>query len=411
LNLEKKKTVFLVCLIVVLLVSVFSVRLLLSVERPQGEEYKLMAEQLLSEARQEFENIRGLSVRNVTLEVVNQSWVTENWGVAYIDPEEMTMEENVYKALFMVSQNVNLTDVQLEWTGMFRAAKWNGKIYVVEENFDVTDGFKAKSTFVHELTHIMQETYSLPTRKTFDGAKALTSLKEGDATLMADTFKNDGLVPVSYSVTYDGETSVSVPLVLMLSDDVQLSLPPTIDDINRFPYHYGVEFVRALYQQGGWETVNEAYMNPPTTTEQIMHPDKYFAQEDAKTIGAPAIADGWSLKKTDRFGEYFILVMLGNWLSEADAKNAAEGWGGDIINYYEKDDDFLFTWNIVWDSKDDAYDFYSNFNDMLYEASAEKHNCSYWSAYGRYISIQWNENSTLIISSANETLVQQSFLG
>ncbi len=163
-------------------------KLLLSIDRPQGEEYKNLAEQILSEAKEEFTNIRGISVREVTLEVVNQSWVTENWGVAYINPEEITMEENVYKALFMISQDTNLTEVEINWTGRYRAAKWQGKIYIVEENFDVSDEFKAKSTFVHEITHIMQENYSLPTRKTFDGTKALTSLKEGDATLMADAF-------------------------------------------------------------------------------------------------------------------------------------------------------------------------------------------------------------------------------
>jgi hypothetical protein len=396
LNLQKKKTVFLVCLIVVLLVSVFSVRLLFSNERPQGEEYKAVAERLLSEARQEFESIRGVPVREVTLEVVNQSWVAENWGVAYIDPEETRIEENVYKALFMISQDVNLTDVQLEWTGMFSAATWNGKIYVVEENFDVSDEFKATSTFVHELTHIMQAKYSLPTRTTFDGGKALTSLKEGDATLMADTFKNDGVVPPPAEVATPSTSS----------------LPDSVNKLNRFVYRYGVEFVKALYyQMGSWGNVDEAYLNPPTTTEQIIHPEKYFAQEDALPVEAASVTDDWSLKKTDRFGEYFIFVMLDNWLSTDDAEQAAEGWGGDTMNYYQKGDDFLFTWNIVWDSKDDAYDFYSSFQDMLYNASAEKQNCSHWLANGRYISIQWNGNQTLIISSANETLVQQPLLG
>ena len=125
-NLEKKKTVFLVCLVVILLVSVFSVRLLLSNERPQGEEYKALAEQLLSDAREEFEDIRGVSVREVTLEVVNQSWVIENWGKAYADFDEICIEENIYKALFMISQGVSLYDVKLEWTGSFHAAKWQG---------------------------------------------------------------------------------------------------------------------------------------------------------------------------------------------------------------------------------------------------------------------------------------------
>ncbi len=394
-NLEKKKTVFLVCIVVILLVSVFSVRLLLSNERPQGEEYKALAEQLLSDAREEFEDIRGVSVREVTLEVVNQSWVIENWGKAYADFDEIRIEENIYKALFMISQAVNLYNVKLEWTGSFHAAKWQGKIYVVEEKFDVTNEFKAKSTFVHELTHIMQESYSLPERTTFDGAKALTSLKEGDATLMADTFKNDGVVPPS--------AEVSVPSTS--------GLPESINKINRFVYRYGVEFVKAVYEQGGWDAVDEAYANPPRTTEQIMHPDKYFAQEDALTVEAASVTGDWNLTKTERFGEYFIFVMLDKWISETEAETAAEGWGGDNFTYYERDDDFLFTWNIVWDSKDDANEFYLAFQNLMYKSSAEKHNCSYWSAYGRYISIQWNENSTLIISSANETIVQQPFLG
>ena len=405
-NLEKKKTVFLVCLIVILFVSVFSVRELLSNERPQGEEYKILAEQLLNEAREEFEDIRGVSVREVTLEVVSQSWVTENWGKAYADSEieEIRIEEKIYKALFMISQDVSLYEARLEWTGMFHAAKWQGKIYVVEENFDVTNEFKAKSTFVHELTHIMQESYSLPERTTFDGAKALTSLKEGDATFMADILENQGVVPSFWSVTPDDGTSLSVPLVLLFGDVVQPTLPDTIDDLNRFPYRYGVEFVKELYAQGGWETVEEAYENPPNTTEQIMHPEKYFAQEDAQTVEAPSITGDWNLKKTDSFGEYFILVMLDNWISETEAEKAAEGWGGDNFTYYERDDDFLFTWNIAWDSKDDAQEFYFAFQEMMDKTSAEKQTGGYWFADERYISIQWNENSTLIKSSTNETI-------
>ena len=391
----------------ILFVSVFSVRELLSNERPQGEEYKALAEQLLSDAREEFEDIRGVSVREVTLEVVNQSWVTENWGKAYADSEieEIRIEEKIYKALFMISQDVSLYEARLEWTGMFHAAKWQGKIYVVEENFDVTNEFKAKSTFVHELTHILQETYSIPERpSTFDGDKALTSLKEGDATFMADIFKNHGVIPVSYSVTPDDGTSLSVPLVLLFGDVVQPTLPDTIDDLNRFPYRYGVEFVKELYDLGGWNAVEKAYENPPNTTEQIMHPDKYFAQEDAQTVEAPSITGEWNLTKNDRFGEYFIQVMLDNWISTDEAEQAAEGWGGDNLTYYERDDDFLFTWNIAWDSRDDAFEFYLAFQNMMYETSAEKHNCSYWFADGRYISIQWNENSTLITSSTNETV-------
>jgi hypothetical protein len=394
LNLERKKTILLVCFILTLLISLFSIRLLSSNEQPQSEEYKILAEQLLSDSREEFENIRGIPVREVTLEVVNQSWVNENWGAPYIDIEEITVEENIYKSLFLITKDVNLTDLKLDWVAIFRAAEWRGNIYLVQENIDITDEFMTKSTLIHELTHIMQQKYSLPTRTTFDGSKALTSLKEGDATLMADTFKNNGIVPPLAEVSISGTSS----------------LPESINKINRFVYRYGVEFVKTLYEQGGWEAVNGAYTNPPSTTEQIIHPDKYLLQEGALNVEATSVADGWNLKKTNRLGEYFLQVMLDNWLSTDEAEQAAEGWAGDIINYYEKDSDFLFTWNIAWDSKDDAHEFYLTFQELMFEISAEKKNCSHWFADGRYISIQWKENLTLIISSANEMLVQQPFL-
>jgi hypothetical protein len=383
-------------LVAILVLAVFISWAILINNRPQGQEYKGLAEQLLGEAKKEFEKIRGVSVRNVTLEVVNQSWVIENWGVAYADPEEIRIEENIYKALFMISQNVDLHEIKLKWTGMFHAAKWKGKIYVVEEKFDVTNEFKATSTFVHELTHIMQENYSLPTRSTFDGSKALSSLKEGDATLMADTFKNNGVVPPSAEVPTSSSSS----------------LPETIDNLNRFVYRYGVEFVKVVYSHDnrGWDNVNEAYAAVPSTTEQIMHPEKYYSQEGAITVEATKVDFDWNLSKTECFGEYFILVMLDNWLSTDDSKLAAEGWGGDTFKYYQTGDDYLFTWDIIWDSNEDAQEFYFAFQDMLDKTSAEKLNDYLWFANERYISIEMDENLILIKSAANETLINDYFL-
>jgi len=407
---ERKKAALLASLIAILLLSLFSISILLSNERLQGEEYKALAEQLLEEAREEFEKIRGVTVKEVTLEVVNNSWVLENWGKAYTDPEiaEIRREEKIYKALFLISQDDDLYEARLEWTGSFRAAVWQDKIYIVEENFDPTLQKSAKSTFIHELTHILQKEYSMPKRpSTFDGDKARTSLTEGDATLMADTFRGEGVNPSVSSTMPD--SILYVPRTIMFSVEIQPSLPPTIDDLNRFPYRYGVGLIEALYSNGGWEAVEEAYQNPPNTTEQIMHPEKYFAQEDAQPVEAVSVSGEWKLTRTERFGEYFILVMLDNWISKDEAEVAAEGWGGDNFTYYERDDEYLLTWNISWDSKDDAHEFYLAFQEMMYETSAEKENCSYWFANGRYISIQWNENSTLIISSDNETTIQQTF--
>jgi hypothetical protein len=402
----KKKSILVISLVIILSVSILGVSAILIFERPTGEEYKAIAERLLNEARQQFADIRGVTVREVTLEVVNRSWVAENWGMpSDSELEELHREENIYKALFMIPQDASLVDAQVDWTSLFHAAKWNGKIYIVEENFDITNEFSVTSTFVHELTHIMQDSYALPTRTTLDGSKALTSLKEGDATLMADTFKNNGVVPLS--LIENTTNNSSLQFMLLLKDGVQLSLPESIDNLNRFPYRYGLEFVKTLYSQGGWTAIEEAYTNPPNTTEQIIHPEKYLSQESAKNVEVPPVPVEWNLIANDSYGEGFISIMLDNWISEDDAEDASKGWGGDVFSYYENGDEFLFTWNIVWDTEDDANDFYLAFQDMMYQASAEKHNCSYWSAYGRYISIQRSGNSTLIVSSADEPLIQQ----
>lgn len=409
-NLRTKKSVIIICLVAILLVSLFGVRELLSVTQPVGEEYKTLAEELMTNARQEFQKIRGVSVREVSLEVVNRSWVADTWGtVSDLEREEITREENIYKALFLITQDVSLLESRMEWTTSFRAAKWQGKIYVVQENFDVTETTRATGSFVHELTHIMQEDYSISAGTTFDGARALSSLKEGDATLMADTFKNDGVVPVSSSESSVDNPDFSLALAPILEDELELALPGTIDDLNRFPYRYGLEFVKILYEQGGWGAIDDAYSDPPYTSEQIMHPEKYFSQEGTKIVDVPKVNGDWTLVETNRLGEYFVFVMLENWISEDDASEASNGWGGDVFSYYELDDEFFFTWNIVWDTIDDAHEFDLAFQDMMYKTSAEKHNCSYWEANGRFISIHWKGDQTLIVSSSDEALIQQDF--
>ena len=63
--------------------------------------------------------------------------------------------------------------------------------------------------------------------------------------------------------------------------------------------------------------------------------------------------------------------MLDKWLPVENAELAAEGWGGDLFNYYESDDDFLFTWDILWDSPEDANEFYNTFKEMMEKTSVD----------------------------------------
>ena len=48
-----------------------------------------------------------------------------------------------------------------------------------------------------------------------------------------------------------------------------------------FPYLRGMVFCAKLTNDGGWKAIDEAYRNPPLSTEQILHPEKYRAKPDS----------------------------------------------------------------------------------------------------------------------------------
>jgi len=371
------------------------------------DDYTKQAQKSFQQAYGIVEQIRNVTISRVELVVVTRQWAIDTWGKGYAEPDltNILREEKVYKALFMIPENASLYQANVDWAGYFGAASWNGKIYIVRENFDPFIQPDATATFVHELTHIMQGQFHMPqTPSTFDGNKAHAALIEGDASFTGDYYKNQTKAETSLAnVVVD-----QVPWFLLSNEmlnELHLDLPSTISYLNYFPYDYGKPYVNAIYQKGGWISVNQAYANPPTTTEQVVHPGKYFANETAQQVAAPELAENdWSQVRNDRYGEFFIQIMLDNWLDESEAQKAAAGWSGDNFTYYERGDEFLFTWNIKWDSSYDASEFYDAFNNMPNAAGAEKENLAHWYANGRYLSITWNQdlNSTFIASSTNE---------
>ncbi|MCX8150224.1 MAG: hypothetical protein N3D85_01785 [Candidatus Bathyarchaeota archaeon] len=375
-------------------------------------EYKAQVQRLLQNAIAQVEQIRNVTLPPVEVEVVTKQWAIDTWGRGYADPDltSILREEKIYKGLFMIAENESLYQASVDWAGNWGAATWNGKIYVVKENFDPWHLPNAEATFVHELTHIWQP--RLPYVTTFDAEKAQASLTEGDASYMGDFFINQTQQTASSTTTV---AASQVPLFLLrtpLLKGLQLSLPATISYLNYFPYDYGKNYVSALYTKGGWTAVNQAYKNPPSTTEQILHPEKYFANETAQQIVAPSLTeDTWTQISTDSYGEYFIQVMLAKWLPLEDAKAASSGWGGDKLTYYERGNEYLFTWRIGWDTQYDACEFFVAFNFMMNNTAAVKDRFCYWHINERYLSVGWDQstNTVLIACSNNQLAAQQSY--
>jgi hypothetical protein len=141
-----------------------------------------------------------------------------------------------------------------------------------------------------------------------------------------------------------------------------------------FPYTQGQVFVESLYDDNEWEGVHGAYLNPPVSTEQILHPERYPNDEpilvNLPDIGA-ALGSNWELLDEDVMGEWYTYLILAFGsdedarLNETEAQTAAEGWGGDAFRVYHnpQTDEIVMVIRYVWDAPNDLEEFAAAFEE------------------------------------------------
>ena len=174
--------------------------------------------------------------------------------------------------------------------------------------------------------------------------------------------------------------------------------PFVIQKLLVFPYAEGMAFVSALLNVGQLDAIDEAFDNPPVSTEQILHPEKYFENEMPSAVLLPdlltALGAGWSEIDSDVMGEFFIRTYLETTASEGAAALAAAGWGGDrYVLVQGPQEERVFVAVIAWDTKQDAREFFDIAPTDL-NGSANQ----------RYLGIQ--EDRTLLVVATTESLIE-----
>ena len=94
-----------------------------------------------------------------------------------------------------------------------------------------------------------------------------------------------------------------------------------------FPFGQGPAFADYLMTNGGTAKVDAAFQNPPTTTEQVIHPAKYVAGEGPQAMAVPP-ADG-PVIRSGSLGQLLLSLMLAQVLAPGDAEAASDNWGAD----------------------------------------------------------------------------------
>jgi len=201
--------------------------------------------------------------------------------------------------------------------------------------------------------------------------QAIRALIEGDATLVMNQWLEQ------YAGPQDLLDILSFDAPAQVMPD-QFAPPFVVPEAN-FPYVEGLNFVDAMYARGRWALVNAAYTNLPESTEQILHPSKYFdgdsPEEMPDTPLDSVLGEGWRLLDNNSLGEWMTYLMLGYGadvdaqLDDAVAERAAAGWGGDRYWVYFNDESGQTAMSVrwSWDTIGDATTFDGALADYLLE--------------------------------------------
>jgi len=319
----------------------------------------VQAARLLDQVERQVETLRALSPRaEVPLNFLDEQEMTDLLHQLF-DERDPEAELLPYTALGMLpGASISIHAHQV------------AGVYVPEqEQLYVGIGGQGSSAddqalLAHAYAHALQDQHFdlgvMDARATTtDAALAVQALVEGDATLLAALYRYEGLLAADW--LHLGE------LILQAE---RPSYGEVLDNseawarLQRFPYQEGRQFADALFVVGGWDAVNQAYIAPPRSTEQVLHPERYLAEEqDIPTgVGVPdlgaILGEDWTLLLQDTLGEFVVGLYLDEALSEEMAWQAADGWDGDTFVVWEREDGArVRVWRTVWDTTTEAAEF------------------------------------------------------
>lgn len=272
---------------------------------------------------------------------------------------ELAGMERTYKRFGLVPESMDLRKYMLDLLTEQVAGYYDPTaktLYVVEGDDETITGI----TISHELVHALQDQHfnldSLQdARGDNDRLMAGQAIVEGQATLeqIGSMIGADN----AFSALPGGWDRVRQMIRDMQgSMPIFASAPTIIQETLLFPYLSGAEFMRRFKQDRPGQS---PFGSMPASTEQMMHPERYFeSRDDPTTITLPRPSTGRVVYENN-LGEFETRILLFEYLrDQAAAVRGADGWDGDRYMLVETPQGDAVAWATIWDTSTDAVDFF-----------------------------------------------------
>ena len=141
-------------------------------------------------------------------------------------------------------------------------------------------------------------------------------------------------------------------------DDLSDDLQKLFGGVASHVYSEGRRFMWERHAEDGWKAVEFTLKNRPSSSEQILHPEKY-GKDQPRKLELPVLSKTMRLVHDDVLGELSIRKFISvSGAEEAEAWLAAAGWDGDRVQTWEGEGGaWLVAWRTVWDREEDARQF------------------------------------------------------
>jgi hypothetical protein len=246
----------------------------------------------------------------------------------------LTQAARLYVALGLLEAGDDLAGLMGQFRGQEIEGSYDprtGQIYVVANGGRL--GPMERIIAAHEYTHALQyqhlDVRRLRTEAAADDDRtlALSALLEGDATWMMGRY-------ALAELTREELDSVLLAAIAQQAQTVGQRLPLVLRESARFPYVEGVQFLQAVVGREALlgddygAAVNHLFANPPQSTAEILHPERYLRGQGplAVALGEPAarLGSGWQELERGVLGELVHRFLVQQSLPRPDLSAYAE---------------------------------------------------------------------------------------